>query len=173
MSFSIRYLCAALLALWVVGCGDSEAESREAEMEALAERHGINADVTLDEDGSVGSVTISSSYGAVGNSLDLPDGFPTDVPISAGWNVMAVSQVPQGGFMLQAMSESSQQAAIAEIREAMQDDGWSEEGFKQPAPHMSQLAFGKGDRMANVNVMQLGEAQLTIQLATMLKPDQG
>lgn len=172
MSKVSRNLGAVLLGMLVVGCGDSENETREAEIEALAERHGVNVDVTLDAEGNVDSVTTNSGHARVGNNLSLPDGFPDDVPIADSWNVMSVSQVPQGGYMLQAMGDATQEAVVADLRAAMEGEGWSEKGFTQPAVHMSQLAFEKDDRMANVNIMQMGEAQLTIQLLTMDKPSQ-
>ncbi len=175
MSQSVRYLSAPLLALVlaIVGCGDTEAEKREADIEALAERHGVDADVTLDADGNVASVQFDSGNTSVGNNLSLPDGFPGDVPITESWNVMSVSQIPQGGFMVQAMSEASSESVVANVRSAMNSDGWSEEGFEQPTPQMSQLAFGKDNRMTKLNIMQMGQTQLMIQLVTMDKPNQG
>ena len=52
-------LMAALTALLLAGCGTDDNDSREQQIEAMARKHGVNADVSLDAGGEVQSVTPS------------------------------------------------------------------------------------------------------------------
>lgn len=168
----INTIFAALgVAALVTACGGGE-EAREKKMEAEAAKHGIDADVELDDKGEVASVTINNGLGAtVGSNLDLPDGFPSDVPVNGGWSIISTSATPgqQDGFMVQAMTENS----IAEIAETVQRDmtaaGWSETAADNPTPQMSRLGFEKDGRMTNYVLMDAGE-KTSIQVVTMKKP---
>ncbi len=159
-------------ALLVTACGGGSEEAREKKIEAEAAKHGIDADVELDDKGEVASVRINNGLGAtVGSNLDLPDGFPADVPMGGGWSIISTSAVPgqQGGFMVQAMSEDS----MADIAETAQRDmaaaGWSNTASDNPTPQMSRLGFEKDGRLTNYILMDAG-GKTSVQVVTMKKP---
>jgi len=135
----------------------------------MAEKHGIEADVSLADDGEVESVTIKSANGAqVGRNLKLPDGFPDDVPVPSDWAIMSASPTP-GGFMVQAMTDDSIEDALAQARAQLSGEGWTETDIAQPSLMITQVGFTKSDRMTNLNLMDTG-ATRTVQLVTMQRP---
>jgi hypothetical protein len=150
--------------------GNDDLSSREQAMEDQAAALGIDADVTLDDEGKVDQVTVQGLGGATaGQNLDLPAGFPEDVPLNPDWNVTSVSPFPPAGYILQALSNESVEAARKGIRERFTAAGWTETASGQPSPQMTTLGFEKGDRMTNVNLIAAGR-QLTVQLSTLPKP---
>jgi hypothetical protein len=139
-------------------------------MEDQARRYGINADVTLDEQGGVNQVSVDGVGGAkAGQNLDLPAGFPEDVPLGNGWNIVGVSPAPLGGFMIQAMTTGAIAEVAAGTSGRLIAAGWTQTAATQLTPQMIQLDFEKGSRIANVNLIDAGQ-QITVQLATMQKP---
>ena len=160
------FAAASLLAACGGGGGD---EAREIKMEAEAAKHGIDADVELDDKGEVKSVTVNNGMGAkVGKNLDLPADFPSDVPVSEGWSIMSTSPTP-GGFMVQATTGDSVEDTLAAIRKDMTAQGWTEESADQPNAMMSRIGFTKDDRLTSFNLMAV-EPNLTVQLVTMKRP---
>ena len=157
-------------ALLLVSCGGGDNDSREAQMEAMAKKHGIDADVSLDEDGEVASVVIEQGYGGarVGTNLELPDGFPDDVPVSSDWTIMAVSPTP-GGYMINGSTERTVDEALAAVRQQLTAEGWTETGFSNSNSVMTQVGFSKDERITNINLMDTG-ANRSVQLVTMQKP---
>ncbi|WP_425411041.1 hypothetical protein [Hyphococcus sp.] len=165
LSFAALGAGAVLLA----ACGGGE-EAREKQMEDMAKRHGVDADVELDDKGEVKSVKINNGLGGavVGQNIDLPDGFPADVPVSDEWSIMATTPTP-GGYMIQAMSGDSADAIIEDVRKALNAEGWTEETVDNPVPQMHRIGFTKDDRMTTLNLIANGE-QMSVQLLTMKKP---
>ena len=154
----------------LVACGGGNNETREKQMEKVAKDHGVDADVKLDKNGEVEKVEIKKGKARVGTNLDLPDGFPKDVPVSADWKVISSTPVADGGFMIQAMSMEDVETVLPALREAMTDAGWTETQFSEAAPTMTQISFEKDDRMTNVNLIIPGSSHITLQLTTMKKP---
>lgn len=161
---------AILAAFAVTACGGSaDSDKREAEIEAYAAAHGVNADVDVDASGEVSNVTIKQGGGTIGNDLDLPDDFPADVKLPSDWAVQSLSPVPNG-FMLTGMVDDDVEGVSAAIREALTTEGWTETAADAPSPIMSRINFEKGTRMTNVNIMNTGGEKLSVQLMTMEKP---
>lgn len=160
---------AAMAGLAISACGGGSDEAREKQIEAEAAKHGIDADVELDENGEVKSVTVNNGMGAVvGKNLSLPDGFPSDVPVPDSWSIMSTSPVPNG-FMVSAMTDGSTDDVFAALRKSLTAKGWTEETTDQPNPMMSRINFVKDDRMTNATLIA-GGPQLTVQFVTMKKP---
>ncbi len=150
--------------------GNGDADSYARELEAQAQKHGIDADVTVNEAGDVDSVTVNTQGGGqVGQNLALPEGFPDDVPIAPNWSIMSVSPVPQGGYMVQAMTPEDIDTVLATARQGFTAAGWSEASASQASPQMSRVGFEKGTRISSVNLID-GGAQLAVQIVTLEKP---
>lgn len=159
-------------AMLLAACGGGSDEAREKKMEAEAAKHGIDADVELDDKGEVASVRINNGLGGtVGSNLDLPDGFPSDVPMDGAWSIISTSAVPgqQGGFMVQAMSDESIADLAEQAKQDMTAAGWSQTNADNPTPQMSRLGFEKDGRMTNYILMDAGE-KTSVQVVTMKKP---
>lgn len=166
---SLAAILGASALLAACGGGDNTS-AKEKKIEEYAAKHGVDADVELDEKGEVKSVTVNNGLGAkVGNNLDLPADFPKDVHVSGDWSVMAISPAPQGGFMLNATTTSSVDDTLSAIREKMAANGWSVENEDQPNAMMNRIGFVKDDRLASFNLINTG-AQLNVQLVTMKRP---
>ncbi len=159
---SVTILALAMLA----GCGQSgSSETRERELENYAAQYGVNADVTVDENGEVSSVTVNSPSGGVaGSNLELPSGFPADVVLHPSENIYSVTPVPGGGYSIAALSDASIADLSAWHRREMQQRGWSEQpGGGGP------LAFMKNGRLASINFTPNGDS-VAVQIMTMTIP---
>ncbi|MGF1543774.1 MAG: hypothetical protein ACFB00_04625 [Parvularculaceae bacterium] len=156
-------------ALALVASGGGSTEDRERELEREAAKHGLDADVELDDRGEVRSVEVKRSGQRIGQNLSLPDEFPSDVAVSDAWSVMHTTPAPQGGYMIQATTPDAVDAILAETRAAMAADGWSETAFDQPTPQMTSLGFDKDDRLTRVTIIDAGDGQRSVQLVTMKK----
>ena len=103
---SQKMILAGMVTMLLAACGggSDNAESRERAIEKEAAKHGIDADVEVDEKGDVKKVEINRGGSVVGQNVSLPDGFPEDVhvpsngiPPSAG-TPLAVSEAPDVGL---------------------------------------------------------------------------
>lgn len=171
-SSRIGYRVAVLALAGVLGssCG-GEDRSREAAMEAQAERFGIDADVSLDDSGEVSSVTVRGVGGSrIGQNVALPAGFPDDIPIDEAWNIIGVTQA-QGGFMVQAMADAGLDvdAAVETLETRFADAGWTAAGVERPTPQMTRMSFEKDLRIAGVMMIAAG-GPVSVQVVTMPKP---
>ncbi|RFB04534.1 hypothetical protein [Parvularcula marina] len=153
----------------LAACGGGD-EAREAQIEKAAKRSGVDADVELDSSGEITKVEIKNGDQRVGQGLKLPSGFPDDVSIPDGWNVIHTTPAAQDGFMVQAMTGDSVENVLSSIRTNLQSAGWNEVAFAEPAPTMKQLGFEKDGRMTNVNLIIPGDGNVSVQLITMPKP---
>ncbi|MEO0398376.1 MAG: hypothetical protein AAF224_03010 [Pseudomonadota bacterium] len=161
----VAFIAAGLLA----ACDGGSTAEREAKIEREAAKYGVDADVTLDDDGEVKSVTLKNGATTVGSDIALPDGFPKDIPIPASWNVMMTAPVGEG-YSLQALSDDSADGIVAAVRSGMEANGWTEKEGRQAAAMMRQLGFEKNDRLATFNVIPNGAGH-AVQMATMKKPN--
>ena len=154
----------------VVGCGgDDSQEAREREMEETAAQHGIDLDVTVNDDGEMENVAINTGSGQLGSGLDLPASFPSDVILPDNLNIMFASAPGQDMHQVQALSPDTTDVVLATLRENLSGEGWTEIGAGEPAPVMSKIAFEKNGRLANFVITDSGDTR-AVQLVTMPKP---
>lgn len=156
-------LAAGLLA----GCGDNATQNTEADqIEDYAAAHGVDADVRTDADGRVDSVAINQGGGQVGSNLDVPDGFPSDIPLYPGLNLYGASAVPGGGFSLAALSDDDVDTISAWYASRMTQGGWTASDAPQGMPGQSGLIFEKGNRRVMVTLTP-GSSGTTMSLVTL------
>ncbi|MBI1394232.1 MAG: hypothetical protein GC152_15995 [Alphaproteobacteria bacterium] len=153
----------------LAACGGGN-DAQEAKIEKELARYGLEGNVELDGSGEVKNVTISKGDQKIGRNLSLPDGFPSDVALVTGWEIIHSAPSPNDGFMVQALVTTDVDAALAQLRANMEEDGWRETTFQQPAPTMTSIAFEKDDRMTSVNFIGASGDQINAQLMTMRKP---
>ncbi len=138
-------------------------------MEDAAARHGIDADVSLNGEGETEQIVINAGGGQVGRNLDLPSGFPDDIELPAAWDIIATGSPLPGSHSVQALSESSKEDIISNIRDRLTADGWTVMDSDSSMPHMARISLEKDDRMASFSVMENGDTR-AVQILTMPKP---
>lgn len=159
-------------ALLVACGGDPSNEAKEKQLEDTAKKYGVNADVELDKDGDVKTVAIDNGLGGqYGQGLDLPAGFPADVAMPAGANILAATKVPgqKDGFSVQALATDDADTIVSTLTTGMESEGWTKIASDQPTPQMQRIGFEKDDRMANFVITANGETNM-VQVVTMAKP---
>jgi hypothetical protein len=166
-------------ALLLAGCvsiePDTDAESREKEMEEYAESFGLDVDVEVWADGEVASVAVDNLGGfggRVGNDLDLPDDFPPDVPIHPDLAIMSATPVP-GGYSVMGQVASDAEEVERFFGSELEARGWvrrESEGSSPVTPSMRTLGFEKDGRVTTVMLILTGEDATTVQLCTAVLP---
>ncbi len=163
------FVATTLITLLTAGCGGGQSEeAREQAMEDAAAEQGIDADVELDDDGNVESLAIDQGMGAmqgqVGINLELPEGFPEDVPLYPGLSIHAANAMPQG-HMVQASTEDDRQEVIDFFKERLTAEGWTEAESNE-AGQMLQMRFTKGQRVTGITIMP-GNPGHIVQISSM------
>ncbi len=102
-----------------------------------------------------------------GSNLAVPTGFPDDIPMYPQINIVAASQMPSQGFMLQGLTSDTVDQVAAFYVARMTAAGWTHESPQQAA-NMKVLPFKKDKRTASVNL--IGAQGTTVQLTTMVMP---
>lgn len=147
-----KMLPAIMGLLLLAACGEDSTQSREAELEAYARSHGVDAQVRVSEDGDVQSVVINSGGGQVGSNLALPNDFPDDVALPAELNIMGVTPTPVGLNVI-AHTQDDMEMVIRFLVAEMARQGWAEASPAQAVPTMRTLRFSKGARSAMFNLV--------------------
>jgi len=128
------------LVLAVAGCQKVGQTAADA---AIARATGAN----VDRDGEL--VTLRTAEGDVairtGDSVALPEDFPQDVYLPAGYQVNSVMAL-QGVSMVSLTVPGEVSALLAEARRAMQARGWTQSMSAQHSADTAVLAFEKGDQ---------------------------
>ncbi|WP_417492344.1 hypothetical protein [Maricaulis sp.] len=159
-------LAAGLMA----GCGDSGTQSAQStqadQIEDYAAAHGVDADVRTAPDGEVESVAIDQGMGQVGMNLDLPDGFPGDIPLYPGLNIYGASTIPGNGHSIAAMSEAEAGTVASWYSAQMPSEGWSEADAPQGVPGQTAMIFEKDNRRVMLTLTP-GASGTTMSLVTL------
>jgi len=163
-------LAIALATDLLAACSGSDSNnSREKAMEDAAARHGIDADVSLNNKGEAEQMVINAGGSQVGRNLNLPAGFPDDIELPAAWDIIATGSPMPGSHSLQALSESSKEDIISDVRNRLMADGWTEMESDPSMPHMARISLEKGGRLASFNVIENGNTR-AVQILIMPKP---
>lgn len=163
----------ALLLVSLGACGGpSGDEARERQMEEYAARYGVDADIEIDDRGEVSTTINTAGGGQVGTNLNLPAGFPDDVPVYSELKIYSATPTPGQlqGFMIQAQTESAASDIVAFYTREMAANGWTQSESQPAAASMERLSFTKDDRTTAVVIMDTG-ASKTVQLSTMVMPN--
>ncbi len=149
-----------LVALLLTACGGASQTDaqREQELEAYAESFGADVDVSTRPDGTQ-SVAIDRRVGGVdmqaGTNLELPDGFPDDVPLYPQMNIVASGTLPTGVFTVQGMSDDAPERLAEFYGTELAGAGWTESA-SQRSPAMRSVQYQKGDRTTSINLVANG-----------------
>jgi hypothetical protein len=146
-------LVLGLAAFPLAACGGNPSQSREDRMEEYARAHGVDADVELDENGEVRSVTVNQGAGQVGTNLDLPADFPDDIPVYPGLSLHSVAPVPGGGLSVSGRTEDEMAEVAAFYAREMAASGWTDNSPAQAVATQRTLRFTKGARNAMLNLV--------------------
>ncbi len=132
---------ACLLTVPLSACGEAPAPSQ--------------ADVAGDGGGEM--VVTDRNVGGVrsqaGANLDLPDGFPGDIPVPDSLNIYGANALPGMGFSVAATSMDSASTIARFYQDEMAGLGWTEVSQGDPSAATQVLRFEKDGRIATVNLM--------------------
>lgn len=160
----------AVVALSACGPANESTAEKDRKAEEYAASHGAKVDVQTKDDGTK-SVTVDQSMGAMtgqtGTDLEVPKDFPSDVPLYPEMKIVAASQMPGMGSMLQGVSVAGLDKVSGYYETEMKAQGWTAgESQKSPGLHVTQ--YEKGDRAVSLTLMPVPEGT-TVQIATMPK----
>ncbi len=150
-------LGACALALTSIGCGKAADKIAEKATEKAAEQ-AVGGDVDIDTDGE-GNVSISTPDGnfSTSSSQELPDDFPSDVPIVDG-TMTTVSRTEADGnllFMVTVTTDAGGQETLDALAADLAAEGWTETvkyGSMTNGSFGGQLGFEKGERNVVVTI---------------------
>jgi len=151
----------ALIVLFAVaGCGKSV---DEAASEA-ALRAATGQDARVERDGA--TTIISTANGemkmSAGDDLALPDGFPDDVYLPAGYQVRSVMEL-DGAEVISVSAPGTIESGFDEASAAMQRHGWKQVMAMQRDSYRM-LGFEKGERQARVMLVADNDAGVMLNL---------
>jgi hypothetical protein len=153
----------------LAACDDDQSkQAREKELEDYAARHGVVADVKVNQDGAVETVTIERNIGGIksqaGKDLQVPADFPGDVPLYPGLQVHAANTMPQG-HMIQGNTADDPETVAAAVTAGMTAQGWTADQSQRSGPMIS-LTFKKDNRTTGVTLLP-GATGTTVQVTTL------
>jgi len=158
-------IAALLLALLPVsGCG----KASEVAVEQLAERAieretGGGAQFNIDSEG--GRITLQSGDGEnaitmqAGESVELPDGLPADVPLPQGatWHLVQTASEGGGRLMLQGTVDTPLADLAETLKSGAAEQGWETvQNISQPG-QLEMMTFSKGEQTLTYNLSSDGD----------------
>lgn len=151
--------------LFAVGCGEKAAE--KAMEKKIEESTGTDAKVDLSDKGmKVSGETEKGKFSfTTGESVEIPEDFPSDILIYSPSKTMMAMKMPEG-HSLSLSTENDVKKVTQTYQREMKAKGWSEETSMNMG-NQSVLIYKKENRMANIAIAK-GDAdtQITITLAT-------
>ena len=153
----------------LAACDDDQSkQAREKELEDYAAKHGVVADVKINQDGSVKSVAIERNIGGTksqaGKNLEVPADFPGDVPLYPGLELHAANTMPQG-HMIQGNTADDPETVAVAVTAGMAAQGWTADQSQRSGPMIS-LTFKKDNRTTGFTLLP-GAAGTTVQITTL------
>jgi hypothetical protein len=144
-----------VLALPLSACGDSATD--QAAEQAIEE-----ANPSLDADVSDGGAGVKATDDAgnevgVGTSAEVPDGFPSDIPLPEG-DLTVSAKSPDGGFTLQYQVEGTPTEAADAYAKTLTDAGFTVDRSASATEAGGFTASGKG---FDLTVLALGIGERT------------
>ncbi|MCP4622342.1 MAG: hypothetical protein GY850_02310 [bacterium] len=154
-----------LLILFAVGCGESvEEKAMEKKIEAAT---GGEAEVDLSEQGvKITGETEQGKYAySVGEAIEIPKDFPSDVFIYSPSKAVMAMKMPEGHSV--SLTTSNDVAAVTKTyQQEMTAKGWTE-ATTMNMGGQTMLIYKKENRMANVSIAQAdGATQISLTVAT-------
>ncbi len=156
-----KYLAIAgvlVVGLLLTACSPTE----KAVESAIESQSNQDVDVDIDND----QVTLNTNSGSlqVGDSVDLPDNFPSDVPVTDGTITAAVATSENDGFSVSIQSSQTVDQVKAEYESALVDDGWEITATLDIGGNVS-LSAEKDARFTSVGIADV-DGQTTVTLTT-------
>jgi len=153
------------------GCGSAAEKASEKAAEEAIERNaasqGMKADVDIKDGGAAMTFQADTENGAVsvetGENVQLPKGFPEDVPTYPGMTVkMAQSAEQKGSFNVVASTSDSVESVVKKLQEKAEAAGWTQQA-SYGAAQMKSLSYTKADRKLSIVVSGAGtETNITL-----------
>jgi len=149
-----------VLAITLTACGEKTAE-KTAE-KAIETSTGGAADVDIDDD----TVSINTNAGSmtVGEEVDLPDNFPSDIYVIEGTVKTAMEVAENESFSVTIETSKSVSAARTAYEEELVNDGWTITGTMDFTSTVSVMAE-KDNRTVTVSINEVDDV-VTVAIGT-------
>jgi hypothetical protein len=166
MTPSRTLLAAALFAIVLAACGKAQESASEALAEQALEAQ-TGAEVDLDTDDGVSTLTMETDEGqlqhSVGENVPLPEDFPKDVVLPADYTVGSVMKMgPSQSVVLR--SRETMATLYDQYKAGQAGNGWKETMSMQ-GPEGAALGFEKDRRGMLVNLRPDIEGQTMVSLS--------
>jgi len=166
MTPSRHLLAVAVFAVLLAACGKAQESASEALAEQALEAQ-TGAEVDLDTDDGVSTLTMETDEGqlqhSVGENVPLPDDFPKDVVLPDDYTVVSVMKMgPSQSVVLR--SRETMATLYDEYKAGQASKGWKETMSMQ-GPEGAALGFEKDKRGMLVNLRPDIEGQTMVSLS--------
>jgi hypothetical protein len=137
-----------------LACGKKAEDSAEEAAERTSEvALGEEASVDISDEGyAMTSVDEEGSYSMqAGDKATIPAGFPSDFYVYEGAEIATSVDSPEG-FIVSLRTDDPVERVVEVYKEKLTGAGWTEQSTVDAAG-IQMLMYGKGDRMAKVDVL--------------------
>ncbi len=152
-----------LLVVVMVGasCGQKAAEEKiENDIESAT-----NGDAEVDLDDNSVKVNTNEATFEAGESVDLPEDFPSDVFVIDGTIIAAVTVEEGDSYSLNIQTSKSVSDAKAEYEEELEADGW-DINVSMDLGGSSTMSAEKDDRLTTITISEVDSVTTVIQTTT-------
>jgi len=156
----IVLLAVAAMAMALVACGKKAKKADEAAASAIVSKAVSMAsgqETKVDVSGE--TVTFRGDDGTVvvtGKGAELPDDFPSDVPVYRGVQIMHSASSAEGHFSV-SMTTLAPRTGVADYyKMVMPEEGWESQSTMN-MPNATMLAYKKGNRAVSVMIAESDE----------------
>lgn len=151
----------AMITLLGAGCFQKSAEKAA---EDNLKKANINADVDIDNN----TVTVNTNSGSwqMGESVSLPDGFPSDVYVIDGTITSAIKMTASSGYTVAINTNETVASAKAKYDTEVAADGWTiaSTGIYEGS---GVIIANKGERSLSVGINLGDDGKATVALSTL------
>ncbi|EKD79598.1 MAG: hypothetical protein ACD_41C00029G0001 [uncultured bacterium] len=123
-----------------------------------------NSDVDITDDGFTVTDEESGDTVSFGESVSLPDDFPSDVPIIDGAVIIAASSTSSRGEYSATLTVNGFSATEAFYEEAIVDEGWTidDNSTLTMGTSITTITASKGERTLTVGIYQSTEEEVSV-----------
>ncbi|MFH2046266.1 MAG: hypothetical protein ABIK92_14080 [Pseudomonadota bacterium] len=157
-----RIIFAVLLSiLFIIGCGEKAEEKMIEKQIKKATGSDANVDISDNKINIVSSTKEGKFSMSMGESVEIPKDFPTDIFIYKPSETVAAIKMPEG-FSISLKTGNDITKVTASYQKKMKSEGWSEKASMNFSGQQV-LVYEKENRNANISIASTeGETNITL-----------